>query len=122
MYRWNIADYDAPLSESGRYTEKYQIIQDLMAEFSVVSLRKTEVPAENPRTSYGTVGVEQYLPFADLVYQVPSGLRSKFIQPVSMEELPINGGSGQSFGFVIYRKTGIILRNNTKLNVSYSIP
>lgn len=34
-----------------------------------------------------------------------------------MEQLPINNGNGQSYGFVIYRKNGIAIKDGSKLKI-----
>ncbi|XP_023372544.1 beta-galactosidase-1-like protein 3 [Otolemur garnettii] len=91
-------DYDAVLTEAGDYTEKYFKLRKLLENVSVTplpSLPKPTLPAVYP-----PVKPSLYLPLWDVLSYLNEPV--KLNQPVNMENLPINNGSGQSYGFVLY--------------------
>ncbi|XP_043214981.1 beta-galactosidase-1-like protein 2 isoform X2 [Amphibalanus amphitrite] len=96
-------DYDAVLTEGGRYTEKYNITRELLAQYSVVkSIRPVAPPDEFAVAAFEPVPLTETVPL--------EGVRAQLIgQPsdtlLSMEQLDVNGGSGQSYGLVWYRAT-----------------
>ncbi|XP_028619730.1 beta-galactosidase-1-like protein 3 [Grammomys surdaster] len=91
-------DYDAVLSEAGDYTEKYFKLRKLFASGSARPL--PPLPLLVPKAVYPSVNLSFYLPLFDILPYLnkPVMLHS----PVSMENLPINNGSGQPFGLVLY--------------------
>jgi len=98
-------DYDCPLSESGDYTDKYFATQDLIEKYQVPVLHRPPLVPTQPKQAYPTVTLQSYLTFADILERIPPQLKFNLPQPVSMEMLPMNGDSGQSYGYVLYRKT-----------------
>jgi len=99
-------DYDAPLAENGDLTEKYFILRKVLGELRASdsgseTVQLPSVPANLPSAAYGEVRVTSYLSLDDLLEHV-EGVEVK--RPLTMEQLPINDGSGQCFGFVLYRK------------------
>ncbi|ODM98203.1 Beta-galactosidase-1-like protein 2 [Orchesella cincta] len=105
-------DYDAPLSEAGDYTRKYDLAAELIERYQNPQLRKPDRPAESTKAAYPTLGLERYLTYSDIIERVPSTCKFQMERPVSMENLPMNGDSGQSFGYVIYRKNVFISPND----------
>ena len=97
-------DYNAPLSESGDYTEKYEFITQLVDKYASPKLKRPERPTESIKTAYPTVSPQNYLTYNDMVDQVPASAKFNLESAVSMENLPMNDDSGQSYGYVIYRK------------------
>lgn len=95
-------DYDAPLSESGDYTEKYYIVKDLLERHNVVKTKIPKMPEELKKIAYPSIKIEKTLTFANIVNQLPSVINSQNL--VQMELLNINNNSGQSYGYIIYRK------------------
>ncbi|GAB1293988.1 Beta-galactosidase [Apodemus speciosus] len=93
-----LVDYDAVLSEAGDYTDKYFKLRKLFASGSARSL--PPLPLLVPKTVYPSVNLSFYLPLFDILPYLnkPIILHT----PVTMENLPINNGSGQSFGLVLY--------------------
>lgn len=65
-----ISDYGAPLSESGDYTEKYQLAKDLIAADNPVKTKIPEQPAITPKTAYPTVEMTEILTYTQLIDQV----------------------------------------------------
>jgi hypothetical protein len=96
-------DYDCPLSEPGDYTDKYFAAQALIEKYQLPVLRRPELVPTQPKQAYATVPLESYLTFADLLTQLPDSNKFTMEKPVSMEMLPMNGNSGQSYGYVLYR-------------------
>ncbi|XP_054223554.1 beta-galactosidase-1-like protein 3 isoform X12 [Homo sapiens] len=94
-------DYDAVLTEAGDYTEKYLKLQKLFQSVSATPLPR--VPKLPPKAVYPPVRPSLYLPLWDALSYLNEPVRSR--QPVNMENLPINNGSGQSYGLVLYEKS-----------------
>lgn len=108
-------DYDATLTESGGYTEKYFKARDLIEIYQNPPLHRPALIAESPTTAYRPLQMETYLNFNEIIDQIPSNSKFIFDDVVSMENLPMNskGGSfsGQSYGYIIYR-----------IRASFSVP
>lgn len=86
-------DYDAPLSEWGDYTAKYQAVRQVL-ERHLGEAPRVELPPPVARRSYGEVEMTGAV---DLLEQV--GLLAQPVKsavPETMERL------GQSYGFVLY--------------------
>jgi len=101
-------DYDAPLSEAGDYTLKYEYASQLIEQFENPKLRKPERPAESLKAAYSAITPQKYLSYSDIISQIPASHKVPMPTPVSMEMLPINNENGQSYGYIIYRKTTTI--------------
>lgn len=67
-------DYDAPLSEAGDYTDKYEAIVRLINSASAVQTRLPQRPAEMPKKAYDSIMIDSFLSFNDLLDQVVSFL------------------------------------------------
>nr|XP_055160663.1 beta-galactosidase-1-like protein 3 isoform X2 [Nyctereutes procyonoides] len=91
-------DYDAVLTEAGDYTEKYFKLRRLFGSVSAIPL--PPLPELTPKAEYPSVKPSLYLPLWDVLQYLNEPVMSN--TPVNMENLPINGGNGQSYGFVLY--------------------
>ncbi|XP_034366431.1 beta-galactosidase-1-like protein 3 [Arvicanthis niloticus] len=91
-------DYDAVLSEAGDYTEKYFKLRKLFASGSARPL--PPLPLLTPKAVYPSVNLSFYLPLFDILPYLNKPVM--LYSPVTMENLPINNGSGQPFGLVLY--------------------
>nr|XP_012595068.1 beta-galactosidase-1-like protein 3 isoform X2 [Microcebus murinus] len=91
-------DYDAVLTEAGDYTEKYFKLRKLLERVSGTPL--PSLPTPTPKAAYPPVTPSLYLPLWDALQYL--GEPVKLNQPVNMENLPINNGSGQSYGLILY--------------------
>ncbi|XP_036049446.1 beta-galactosidase-1-like protein 3 [Onychomys torridus] len=91
-------DYDAVLTEAGDYTVKYFKLRKLFASASGGFLPR--MPPLTPKTVYPTVSLLFYLPLFDILPYLNKPVM--LYTPVTMENLPINNGSGQPFGLVLY--------------------
>ena len=87
-------DYDAPLSECGDVTAKYEAIRSTIAKHQEKSFLIIQVCLSPSRKSYGSVRMTHY---ADLLEHLPTLSEAvKRTTPVPMELL------GQSYGFIVY--------------------
>uniref|UniRef100_A0A3Q1JGZ8 Beta-galactosidase n=1 Tax=Anabas testudineus TaxID=64144 RepID=A0A3Q1JGZ8_ANATE len=86
-------DYDAPLSEAGDCTTKYQLLRNLFSQYHNVPL--PEVPSPQERRAYNPVVIQQHLSLWDSLSE----------RPVNMENLPVNSSNGQSYGYTLYEST-----------------
>ncbi|KAK5650908.1 hypothetical protein RI129_001937 [Pyrocoelia pectoralis] len=108
-------DYDAPLSEAGDYTEKYDMVKELISKYNTVPIRNPPTPASTPKIAYPNIQVTERLEMDEIIDRISE----KFVFPetIAMENLPINNNSGQSYGYIIYRKTGLHIPSYAKLKV-----
>ncbi|KAK9873770.1 hypothetical protein WA026_002127 [Henosepilachna vigintioctopunctata] len=108
-------DYDSPLTEAGDYTEKYVIVKKLLKEHNKVITKLPLTPSITEKIQYPTINVENVMWFDDIIANVQNSIVSSDI--VSMEQLPINNNSGQSYGYILYRKTNIDIPSNSILTI-----
>ena len=64
------ADYDAPLSEAGDYTDKYEAICEMIPKALSVQTRLPERPPVSTKAVYPDVPISSYLDLNDLIDQV----------------------------------------------------
>ena len=95
-------DYDAPLSEDGRITEKYRLFRQAVEAHTGRPVEQTELPAI-PRRSYGEARLLASMPLLDAIHQLPPLHR---VNPVSMERLD------QDYGYILY---STVLENEQEL-------
>ncbi|XP_067364743.1 beta-galactosidase-1-like protein 2 isoform X3 [Channa argus] len=107
-------DYDAPLSEAGDCTWKYQLLRDLFSHYHSEPL--PEVPSPQERRAYEPVVIQEHLSLWDslhftdkkgkcleLQHTAPAGMNPyRSERPVNMENLPVNSNNGQSYGYTLY--------------------
>uniref|UniRef100_A0A3B4ZFX7 Beta-galactosidase n=1 Tax=Stegastes partitus TaxID=144197 RepID=A0A3B4ZFX7_9TELE len=89
-------DYDAPLSEAGDCTTKYQLLRNLFSQYHSEPL--PEVPSPQEKRAYSTVFIQHHLSLWDSLHFADK-------RPVNMENLPVNNNSGQSYGYTLYETT-----------------
>ncbi|XP_068173394.1 beta-galactosidase-1-like protein 2 isoform X2 [Antennarius striatus] len=94
-------DYDAPLSEAGDYTQKYQLLRNLFHQYHSQPLPEGPPPQE--RNAYNPVVIQQHLSLWDALHFIDAPYRSD--RPVNMENLPVNNDNGQSYGYTLYETT-----------------
>ena len=88
-------DYDAPLSEDGRITEKYRLFQKAIQERRAEPLPQPEI-APIPRKAYGEAVETGSANLLDAAGQLPA---FRHVNPVSMERLD------QAYGYTLYSAT-----------------
>ncbi|XP_067289423.1 beta-galactosidase-1-like protein 2 [Pseudorasbora parva] len=94
-------DYDAPLSEAGDYTQKYHLLRDLLSHFNNEIL--PEMPKLHWKEEYEVAILFQHLSLWDALPYTHEPFKSQL--PVNMENLPVNNGNGQAYGYTLYETT-----------------
>nr|CAH7754958.1 unnamed protein product [Callosobruchus chinensis] len=105
-------DYLSPISEAGDLTEKYWITKELLAKYNPIRTKLPDVPPNPKKTAYANVKMNQELYLDDLLKTIEPTW-SKNVVP--MENLNINNNSGQSYGYIVYRKTNVSIPANGSL-------
>lgn len=85
-------DYDAPLDESGRPTQKYTLFRDVIAK--ATGIAPPPIPSVDAPVAIPAVTLTQS---ASLWQNLPAPVASG--QPLTMEDL------GQAYGYILYRTT-----------------
>lgn len=114
-------DYDAPLSEAGDYTDKYEETIKLLEKYQKVIFKKPDRPKETKKIAYQPLGSPESLDWNSLLVQVEKDDVLTLPQPVYMEQLNVNNGSGQNFGYIVYRKEAHTLQPNSELQITGQI-
>ncbi|NP_001357389.1 beta-galactosidase-1-like protein 2 isoform a [Homo sapiens] len=91
-------DYDAVLTEAGDYTAKYMKLRDFFGSISGIPLPPP--PDLLPKMPYEPLTPVLYLSLWDALKYLGEPIKSE--KPINMENLPVNGGNGQSFGYILY--------------------
>ncbi|XP_017785898.1 PREDICTED: beta-galactosidase-1-like protein 2 [Nicrophorus vespilloides] len=111
----NSYDYDAPLNENGDYTDKYYITKELIEKYNDVKTLLPEEPALTPRIAYENITEIKQISFDEALKQAPHNIKSDVLLP--MELLDINNGAGQSYGYIVYRKTNLNIPQGSTLKI-----
>uniref|UniRef100_A0AAY4AMJ8 Beta-galactosidase n=1 Tax=Denticeps clupeoides TaxID=299321 RepID=A0AAY4AMJ8_9TELE len=88
-------DYDAPLTEDGDYTPKYHLLRDLFSREKL-----PEMPVIRWKEGYEAAIMYQHLSLWDSLPFLEKPFKSQ--TPVNMENLPVNNGNGQLYGYTLY--------------------
>ncbi|XP_050506215.1 beta-galactosidase-1-like protein 2 [Diabrotica virgifera virgifera] len=107
-------DYDAPLSEAGDYTDKYYKAKEIIAKYSKLKIKIPAMPELHKRMSYAPIDIIGELTLADIINQSQVHHIERL---VSMELIDVNNKSGQSYGYIVYRATGINIPKNSILQI-----
>ena len=86
-------DYDSPLDEAGRPTEKFFTLRDVIKKYLPAGIALTELPAPLPMIEIPRFELKES---ASLFSTLGSPIRDE--RPRSMEEV------GQNYGFILYQK------------------
>lgn len=101
-------DYDSPLTEDGRTTEKYRLFRAAIEARQGHPAPDLDIP-ELPRRAYGEAKLKGSAPLLPLA----SGLSPvRSLMPVSMERI------GQDYGYTLYRTTLVNERELRKLQLT----
>lgn len=86
-------DYDAPLTEDGRITEKYRLCRDIIARYRTIE----EVPlsTEIRRKAYGKIACNGKTDLFSVLEEISEPVHS--LNPLTMEEID------QNYGYILYR-------------------
>ncbi|KAK2501617.1 hypothetical protein MC885_004140 [Smutsia gigantea] len=88
-------------SDAGDYTAKYMELREFFGSISGAPL--PPLPDLHPKTAYEAVRPTFYLSLWDALMYLEEPVNSE--RPVNMENLPVNNGNGQSFGYILYETT-----------------
>ncbi|XP_037361562.1 beta-galactosidase-1-like protein 2 isoform X2 [Talpa occidentalis] len=91
-------DYGGLLKENGDYTPEYFTFQEFFSSY--LGLPKTELPESQPKVAYKSLTVTHFISLWDIIPYLEEPFRS--VKPVTMENLNVNGGRGQSYGYILY--------------------
>ena len=74
LYLWYFADYDAPITESGDYTEKYYSTAIKILEYDPISslVSHPDPPEIVPAIKYGDVQITEQMDYEDILSNVVS--------------------------------------------------
>ncbi|CAH1981045.1 unnamed protein product [Acanthoscelides obtectus] len=108
-------DYDAPLTENGDYGKKYTVVKDLLSKYNPLKTNVPAMPDETKRVAYPEVRIKQFLGYDGILSQLPHKISSD--KPTAMEHLAINNNTGQSYGYIIYRKKNLKLEKKSVLKI-----
>ena len=81
-----------------------------------INSRHPEPPASPELRVYADVTLSEFIPYRDIIENVPQQYRETHNKPVSMEMLDVNNGNGQSYGYIVYRKN-LVLKSGMKLTI-----
>ena len=87
-------DYDAPINESGKPTQKFYAVRDLLARYLPESETLPEIPDTIPVISIPTIAMTEIAPIFD---NLPQSKQSDDIRPMEMYD--------QGWGSILYRIT-----------------
>ncbi|CAL4062079.1 unnamed protein product, partial [Meganyctiphanes norvegica] len=96
-------DYDAPLSEAGDYTTKYNTARDLVQKYNPLTgiVTNPDAPEIREKTAYPSVSIIEAIDFSSILSSIKDSFKNSS-GPISMEDLPCNDGNGQSYGYLSY--------------------
>jgi len=107
-------DYNAPISESGAYTDKYWTAQNMIARYDPLHhlLAHPQPPLIQTPKALPAIALTEFLDFSSIVDQVEEDMIEVRRKPTHMEGLNVRGGNGQDYGFIVYRKEVLIKRGS----------
>lgn len=98
-------DYDSPLSEAGDITVKYLKTRELLLNLVYKPLgimELPEVPPNIPKVAYADLRMKEMMNWTELTSHITKRQHSETVLP--MEMYKFDGGVGQSYGYIVYRK------------------
>lgn len=85
-------DYDAPLTEDGRITEKYRLFNETISKYETV--REIPLTTEIKRKAYGEVPCAGKADLFSVLPKIAEPVKSPY--PLTMEDI------GQNYGYILY--------------------
>lgn len=86
-------EYDAPLTEDGRITEKYRLCRDVIAKYT--NIRELPLTADIRRRAYGKIACTGKASLFSVLEKISEPVHSAY--PLTMEDI------GQNYGYILYR-------------------
>lgn len=109
-------DYDSPITEYGAYASKYNDVKEVIANHNKIKTKLVSPPAVRLPVSYPSVKPSGQIQLSTIIDSAKEKVAS--VDVVSMEKLNVNKGAGQSYGYIVYRKTGVNIPANAVLKIS----
>ncbi|XP_057652902.1 beta-galactosidase-1-like protein 2 [Diorhabda carinulata] len=109
-------DYDSPITEWGTYTDKYELIRISIITDNKIKTKLPEKPSVREPVHYSELKPVGQILLTQIIEDAKYKIESENLLP--MEMLPINNNSGQSYGYVTYRKNNLNLLPNATLKIS----
>ncbi|XP_058520072.1 beta-galactosidase-1-like protein 2 [Ochotona princeps] len=94
-------DYGSLLREGGEHTPEYTVFQEFFN--SVMVFSNTIKPEHKRKLVYKSLTAFHFVSLWEILPYLEQPIRS--MKPISMEMLPVNGNSGQAFGYTLYETT-----------------
>lgn len=91
------------------------MIQDIIKNHTKVKTKTPPEPKIILPLKYGDLRAQGSISLHELI---KSQLKIHSHDVIPMENLPLNGNSGQSFGYIVYRKTNLSIQSNSILKIS----
>ncbi|MGN1136223.1 MAG: beta-galactosidase family protein [Oscillospiraceae bacterium] len=86
-------DYDAPLTEDGQITAKYEAFKSVLAKYT--DIKTVPLSMDIKRKSYGTISCTGRADLFSVLEKISEPVRS--VYPLTMEDI------GQNYGYILYR-------------------
>lgn len=86
-------DYDAPLTEDGQITSKYELFREIISKYAPI--REIPLTTEIKRKAYGKIVCSGKTDLFSVLDKISMPVKSNF--PLTMEEI------GQNYGYILYR-------------------
>lgn len=86
-------DYDAPLTEDGQITAKYEAFKNVLAKYT--DIKTVPLSMDIKRKSYGTISCTGRADLFSVLEKISEPVRS--VYPLTMEDI------GQNYGYILYR-------------------
>uniref|UniRef100_A0A6P7FG98 Beta-galactosidase-1-like protein 2 isoform X1 n=1 Tax=Diabrotica virgifera virgifera TaxID=50390 RepID=A0A6P7FG98_DIAVI len=109
-------DYDSPISEYGNVANKFSLISNEIIARNPVKTKLPPLPNITAPVKYPSIMAEGQLLLSDIIDESNEIIKSENV--MSMERLPINNNSGQSYGYIVYRQYNLYLAANSVLTIS----
>lgn len=109
-------DYDSPITEYGSYASKFSSVKEVIAKHNKIVTKPIVPPVISSPISYPSIKPTGQILLSTAISETQGKIAS--VDVVPMEKLNINKGSGQSYGYVVYRKSGLTIPSNAVLKIS----
>ena len=91
-------------------------LKNVLNKFPFFVFSHPDVPPVPNTTVYSDVTLSEFIPYWNIIENVPEQFRESHSKPTPMEQLNINNGNGQSFGYIVYRKS-LVLKPGMTLTI-----
>ena len=100
-------DYDAPLSEDGKITEKYRVFQSIIKKYR--DFEELPLSTKIEQKAYGLVKAQKIIKLFDILDTLAPA------KAFSGEKLPGMEACGQDYGYILYKTTATAASNSLKI-------